>query len=319
MMRWRWIVATACVCGVACSSGDGDGTPVKKGNSAPPKGSAGGFSATLSAELAKEGSGAVAAGSAVVASAGSGGGSGANNNGSGTGSGSATRTGSDADAGRGSARTGSATEVAATAPRDAGATVVKPANDAGLAKTANDAGLAKTASDAGLAKAATDAGLAKTAADAGAPIKVVEHHDPVKLTPELAAIKLDLLPNWERDKEAPATFSLLVKLPKTGEKLFTFHYGYDLPGAPADRELYKKQLADQKVLAVDLDRQRGSAWYLEGTNSDGARAFRYLVTYGGKRLACWGTLYRDAEHDPMGDLRDNVVIQAKQICESLSL
>jgi hypothetical protein len=165
-----------------------------------------------------------------------------------------------------------------------------------------------------------DAGVAKTAIDAGATPAVVQQPPPVKLTPELAAIKFELLPNWERDKAGAATFSLDVTVPKTGAKTtFTFRYGYDVPNAPTDREQYKKLLADQGLLTVTLDRQRGPAWYLEGTDGNGARAFRFVVTYGGKRLVCFGSAYHDTEHDPLGDLRDEVLIQAKKICESLSL
>ena len=142
----------------------------------------------------------------------------------------------------------------------------------------------------------------------------------MKLTPELAAIKFELLPNWERDKAGAATFSLDVTVPKTGAKTtFTFRYGYDLPNAPTDREQYKKFLADSKLLDVKMDRQRGAAWYLEGTDPSGIPVFRFLVIYGGKRLICYGSLYKDAASNPLGDIRDEVLVQAKKICESLSL
>jgi hypothetical protein len=168
-------------------------------------------------------------------------------------------------------------------------------------------------------KVSIDAGVTATPIDA-APAKIVERKDPVKLTPELAAIKFELLPNWLRDDVAPATFSLVLNIPKTGDrKTFTFHYGYDLPNAPVDREQYKKLLGDQRVLAVTLDRQRGGAWYLEGTDASGSRAFRFVVKWGDKRIVCYGSAYHDAEHDPLGDLRDEVVVQAKKICESMSL
>ncbi len=169
-------------------------------------------------------------------------------------------------------------------------------------------------------KAPADAGVVAAVRPDAAPIKVVERKDPVKLTPELAAIKFELLPNWLRDDAAPATFSLVLNVPKTGDKkTFTFHYGYDLPNAPTDREQYKKLLADQHLLAVTLDRQRGGAWYLEGTDASGDRAFRFVVKWGDKRIVCYGSAYHDAEHDPLGDLRDEVVVQAKKICESMSL
>ena len=74
-----------------------------------------------------------------------------------------------------------------------------------------------------------------------------------------------------------------------------------------------------KILTVDLNRQRGSAWYLQGTDGTGAPAFRYLVNYGGKKLVCGGLLYKDAASNQLGDLRDKVIIQAKEICETLAL
>ncbi|CAN5478120.1 hypothetical protein BH11MYX1_BH11MYX1_18220 [soil metagenome] len=144
------------------------------------------------------------------------------------------------------------------------------------------------------------------------------HVDP---GPSLGAIKLDLEPNWDRDFETAGTISFVLKVPaSTDQRVFLFHYGYDLPGAPADRELYKKFLAAQKQLNVTLDRQRGAAWYLEGTDSDSNPAFRMLVTYGGKRLTCSGSLYKDKDSTALGpDLRDKVVNTAKKICETLAL
>ena len=41
-----------------------------------------------------------------------------------------------------------------------------------------------------------------------------------------------------------------------------------------------------------------------------------VVIYGGKKLICYGSLYKDSG---LGDLRDQTVIQAKQICETLTL
>ena len=132
---------------------------------------------------------------------------------------------------------------------------------------------------------------------------------------ELLAIKFELLPNWERDVTEAGTIQLVVKLPKsTATRTFTFRYGYEDPAAPTDRDQYKKWLADTKTLDVKTDRQRGAAWYLENNES-----FRFLVTYGGKRLICYGSQYRDSASNPLGDLRDEVVMQAKKICESLSL
>ena len=183
---------------------------------------------------------------------------------------------------------------------------------------------AKAGSDAkvGDAKAGDAKGSDAKAGDAkGSDAKVatpvvVPHPPPVSTPAELAAIKLNMEPNWDRDTVAAGTISLVVK----GEaKPFVFQYGLDDPKAPIDREQYKKFLDDQKLLHVTLDRQRGAAWYLEGTNGDGAPAFRYLVNYGGKHLICGGLLYKDPESNKLGDIRDRVIIQAKQICESMSL
>ena len=145
------------------------------------------------------------------------------------------------------------------------------------------------------------------------------HVDP---GPSLGAIKMDMEPNWDRDYETAGTISFVLKVPNTSDtRVFNFHYGYDLTGAPTDREAYKKFLADQKVLNVTLDRQRGAAWYLEGTDGGTNNpAFRMEVTYGGKRLVCYGSLYKDKESTAFGpDLRDKVVNAAKKICETLAL
>ena len=139
------------------------------------------------------------------------------------------------------------------------------------------------------------------------------------MSPELQAIKLTLAPNWDRDKEAPATFSLFVKATgATPAATFLFHYGYEDPRAPTDREAYKKWLTDQKVLTVLQDRQAGASWYLQGTDAHGP-AFRIVVAYGGKKHVCYGSLYHDAASDKLGDLRDDVVVDAKKICETITL
>ena len=139
---------------------------------------------------------------------------------------------------------------------------------------------------------------------------------PVVLTAELKAIQLSLLPNWKRDVEEAGTISLFVDVQSKGEtSVFKFHYGYDDPRAPMDREAYKKFLTDSKILTVALDRQRGAAWYIEGTDASGP-AFRVVVTYGGKRLVCYGSLYKGSG---FGDIRDEVIIQAKKICETIQL
>jgi hypothetical protein len=145
---------------------------------------------------------------------------------------------------------------------------------------------------------------------------------PVKPPANLAAIKLSLLPNWDRDLGEAGTFQYVVRIKNTpgATKTFTFHYGYDDPRAPSDREQYKKFLIDQKIMSGDLrDRQRGGAWFIEGADENGSPAFRYVVLYGGKRLVCYGSLYKDAESNKLGDDRDQTIIQAKQICETLAL
>ncbi len=139
------------------------------------------------------------------------------------------------------------------------------------------------------------------------------------MSPELQAIKLTLAPNWDRDKDAPATFSLFVKATgATPAATFLFHYGYEDPRAPTEREAYKKWLTDQNVLTVLQDRQAGASWYLQGTDAHGP-AFRIVVAYGGKKLVCYGSLYHDAASDKLGDLRDDVVVDAKKICETITL
>ena len=72
-------------------------------------------------------------------------------------------------------------------------------------------------------------------------------------------------------------------------------------------------------MRVTLNRQRGAACYIEGTDQGGVVSYRYLLTYGGKRLSCHGSLYKDASATALGDLRDKVLMQAKKICETLTL
>lgn len=137
----------------------------------------------------------------------------------------------------------------------------------------------------------------------------------VKPPAALAAIKLDLEPNWERDVGEAGTFSLVLKVPNTSEtRVFSVRYGYEDDAAPVDCDQYRKFLADKKVMEPTLNRQRSGACYVEGKN-----AYRYLVSYGGKRLLCEGSLYKDAASASLGDLRDKVLMQAKKICETLAL
>jgi hypothetical protein len=144
---------------------------------------------------------------------------------------------------------------------------------------------------------------------------------PVTVPAELAAIKLSLLPNWDRDIGQAGTFQYVVRIKGTqGTKTFAFRYGYDDPRAPKDHEQYKKYLQDTGALTGEIrDRQRGAAWFLEGNDAAGMPAFRYVVLYGGKQLICYGSLYKDAESSRLGDDRDQTLIQAKQICETLAL
>jgi hypothetical protein len=156
---------------------------------------------------------------------------------------------------------------------------------------------------------------AATTANTNAPLS----RDPVKPPAELAAIKISLLPNWERDIGEAGTLSFPVKLPSGNVRVFVFRYGIEDSAAPADRDQYKKWLADTKRLSVASDRQRGAAWTLEGSDGSGAGAFRYLINFGGKKLICYGSLYKDGESSKLGDLRDQAILQAKQICETLAL
>ena len=161
----------------------------------------------------------------------------------------------------------------------------------------------------------------KASAPASAPSTAPEGHGPVRVPADLAAIKISLLPNWDRDVEEAGTFQYVVRIKGTqATKTFSFHYGYDDPKAPNDREQYKKYLQESKLLMGEIkDRQRGAAWFLEGIDASGLPVFRYLVLYGGKHLICYGSLYKDADASRLGDDRDQTVIQAKQICETLTL
>jgi hypothetical protein len=195
-------------------------------------------------------------------------------------------------------------------PKAGGGTKAEPA-----AVALNDA---KTAPKDPGAKAGAGAKVAATgaASTASAPVS----HGPVKVPAELAAIKLSLLPNWDRDIDEAGTFQYVVRIKGTqNTKTFSFRYGYDDPKAPTDRDQYKKYLQETGGLTGEVkDRQRGGAWFLEGSDAAGP-AFRYVVLYGGKRLICYGSLYKDAESNKLGDDRDQTLIQAKQICETLAL
>lgn len=142
----------------------------------------------------------------------------------------------------------------------------------------------------------------------------------VKPAADVAAIKLELEPNWERDMGEAGTFSLVVKVPNTDDtRVFAVRYGYEDASAPNDCDQYRKFLEDKGAMKVKLNRQSGGACYIEGTDQSGLLAYRFLLTYGGKRLMCHGSLYKDPASSSLGDLRDKVLIQAKKICETLAL
>jgi hypothetical protein len=151
-------------------------------------------------------------------------------------------------------------------------------------------------------------------------VVITEPKPPVAVSAELKEIKLALLPNWERDVDQAGTISLAVKVQgRPQPAVFRFRYGYEDAKAPADRDAYKKWLAENKLLVPRQDRQAGAAWFIEGTDGSGSPAFRVVVNYGGRKLICGGSLYKDAESNKLGDLRDQTIIQAKQICESVAL
>lgn len=273
-MRTVLLVLVVAACSKDAATGPGSAAPAAAtAGSAAKKGN--GFSASLSAELAKEGSSAPSVPLTI---------------GSASGSAAAAATGAATPA---VAMAGSASKGAASAPPT-------PAPSTPTTTTTTTTKLATTPPSA----APTTAG-ARVA---------------VKPSAELAAIKMDLEPNWVRDVGEAGTISFVLDVPNsTDTRVFSFHYGYDPAGAPDDRDAYMKWLADNKLLSVSLNRQRGAAWYLEGTDGSGAPAFRTLVMFGGKHLVCWGTLYKDAASNPLGDLRDKVVMTAKQICGTMAL
>ena len=328
----RALVVGAVLCAACNSDGASTDETLATPSPRPKKGSGGGFTASLSADLAKDrpGSGVRTAGTATGdPSSGSASGSGSN-------AGSVTAAAGSA-AGAGSAQSGSATLSAAGSAK-AGTPVAGAGSGSAKAPVAGaGSGSAKApvaGAGSGSAKAApptptpvagAGSGSAKVAPPTPTPTPVAgagsgsaaAPRPPVVLTPELKAIQLSMLPNWKRDDGEAATISLFVDVQSRGETaVFRFHYGYDDPRAPTDRDAYKKFLGDAKILSVAADRQRGAAWYLEGTDATGHPAFRILVTYGGKRLVCYGSLYKDS---PFGDIRDEVIIQAKKICETIQL
>lgn len=291
---------------VGCKSNTRSDDPELGVTNVPSKGSAGGFSASLGAELA--GSGAAVSPPTTAPT------------GSSTGAPAAgsTTTGSPAASntalGVALAASGSPTGGAGSGTASASGTGTPSGSASGTASgtgaaSAGSTGAASGTTGAVSASGSTNAGSTGAGTATGAA--------PVKVPAELAAIKLSLLPNWERDVGEAGTISLFVNVQRTGQtERFEFHYGYENPSAPVEREMYKKFLADSKLLRVSTDRQRGTAWLLEGRDATGGQAFRMVVVYGGKRLVCYGSLYKDSS---LGDVRDEVLIAAKKICESISL
>jgi hypothetical protein len=311
----RWLVASlwisllaSCNEETSTGGGGGGGSPAAK-----PSGSGGGFSAELAKEFAGSGSGDVKAGSGDVKA------------GSGeavakAGSGEAKAGSGDVKAGSGEGKAGSGEAVAKAGSGDvkAGSGSAKdPIANAGSADVKASIPDPKDP----VAKAGS-ADIAPKVATGPGPLIQSAGATPKKVTvpAELAAIKFGMLPNWERDVQDAGTLSLGVKIPGGGASaIFVFRYGYEDASAPADRDAYKKWLSDKRLLTVRQDRQAGSSWFLEGNDGSGNPAFRVVVNWSGKKLVCYGSLYKDAESNRLGDLRDQTIIQAKQICETVAL
>ena len=314
MLR-RAALAGALILSASCRSEGGDavaGAVATRAGSGKPSGSGNSFSADLARELGAgsatrpDGAGGKPTGEPAAA-------------GSAPGAGPASGGGSDAKAGdakagdmkAGDMKAGSAMSASASGDPTKSAAAMKP----GAARDTN-AGAAWTD-----VKIVANAGAPAAEPRLAPPVSAPVSHGPIKVPADLAAIKLSLLPNWDRDVDEAGTFRYVVRIKGTqSTKTFTFRYGYDDAKAPVDRDQYKKYLQDSRALTGEIkDRQRGAAWFLEGSDAQGTPAFRYVVLYGGKRLICYGSLYKDAESNRLGDDRDQTLIQAKQICETLAL
>ena len=301
----RWAVPVMCgLLAVGCDEGGhGGGTPVGTGSATPtPRaGSGGGFSADLARQIGGSGDGSATAGGAGSDLAPGDGGTSAGSGGS------AAMAAGSAVAGVGSSGAGVGS---------GGALAVKPVPGIGSSAGSGAALPVNPGGGSGSAGSVVAAGSASKVASAGSNQPRVA----TKPSAEVSAIKLSLSPNWDRDVGEPGTISLVVKIPEqTATKVFSFRYGYEDAKAPADRDAYKKWLADNKLFIASLDRQRGAAWYLEGVDDHGAPAFRIVVTFGGRKLICGGSLYKDAASNQLGDIRDKTIIQAKEICETVAL
>jgi hypothetical protein len=273
-------------CDALGAGGGGGGSGAKVAESGTKRGSAGGFSAQLSSELGKQGVEPATIGAAGPAPKG----------------------------------TGSAA-ASAPAPTPAPAPGKETGSAATPAPTPASAGSAEKVVEEKVAPSpptSTDTSTPKNAPAPPTPAKGIANRVPMKPDAQQAQIKFDLEPNWERDMGEAGTFSLVVKVPNTEEqRVFYARYSFEDQSAPPDCDSYKKFLEDKKLLTVTLNRQRGAACYIEGTDASGVAMYRYLLTYGGKRLMCTGSLYKDQA--ALGDLRDKVLMQAKKICETLAL
>ncbi len=190
--------------------------------------------------------------------------------------------------------------------------VAKPADPA--AKPADPA--AKPADPA--AKPADP--VAKPADPAAKPAPTASPATSATVSSELAAIKLTL-PNegWLRDSVAPGTFSFFT-IGAGGKNIrYVFTYAYEDVTAPLEREAYTAWLGSKKILKVTVDRQRGAAWYLEGADRSGEASFRYVINYGGRLITCGGSLHKQGPGAALRDHRDEIIKQAKAICENLTL
>jgi hypothetical protein len=170
--------------------------------------------------------------------------------------------------------------------------------------------------------AGSGSALAGAGSGAGSDSMTGTEASDVQVPPELAAIKITLAKNWLRDATQAGTFSIFLPLSASGQgedTTFIFQYGIEPSSAPTEREAYKAWLGTQKIMNVEKDRQRGSTWFLEGTDMSGGSMFRSFVNYGGKIVWCGGSGYKDADSSKLGKLRDEVLIQAKLICESVTM
>ena len=305
------VLSVVLVLAAGCKSNDGgEASGTIEPSTGPTRGSAGGFSAGLASELA--GSAKPATGSAAPAGSGSAG-TGAAAVASGSGAAGSGAVGSGAGS-AGSAAKPVVTPPVVAAGSGAGAAAKPVATPPVVAAGSGAGSAAKPVVTPPVVAAGSGAGSA--AKPAVTPPVVVAPKPPVAMSPELAAIKLSLQPNWDRDVEGPATISLVVRVSGKDPVVFKFAYGYDEAKAPADRDAYKKYLLEAGIMKVAFDRQSGAAWYLEGADPAGRAMFRIVVNYGGKHLVCGGSLYKDSG---LGDIRDAVLIQAKSICESIQL